>query len=162
MTEAERAAWFAETVKARERAMYRAALAVLRRSADAEDAVSEAVESAWRRLDHLREQDALGAYLMRCAVNAARSALRRHGREQPVDDLELYAPATHPELPVWTYLMGLPEKYRLPLALRYGEDMSVDEIARALRLPRGTVSTRLSRGLKLPRTQMKKEAERCD
>ena len=157
MTTEERNAWFVEAVRGREKAMYRVALLTLRRGADAEDAVAEAIEAAWRHLDRLREKDALPAYLMTCAVNASRKALRRQRREQPVEDLTPYAPPAHADLPVWAYLMGLPEKYRLPLALRYGEDMPVEEIARVLRLPRGTVSTHIARGLKLLRTQMEKE-----
>ena len=47
-------------------------------------------------------------------------------------------------------------------SLRYGEDMPVEEIARALHLPRGTVSTRISRGLKMLRAQIEKEAEGID
>ncbi|MBQ8953464.1 MAG: sigma-70 family RNA polymerase sigma factor, partial [Clostridia bacterium] len=152
----------AETVREREKAMYRVALLTLRRSADAEDAVAEAIEAAWRHLDRLREEDALPAYLMTCTVNASRKALRRQRHEQPVEDLSLYAPPVHPQLPVRAYLMGLPEKYRLPLALRYGEDMPVEEIARVLRLPRGTVSTHIARGLKLLRAQMEKEVEGRD
>ncbi len=152
----ERKTLFAETVREREKTLYRAALLMLRRSADAEDAVCDAVEAAWRHLDRLRDDNALPAYLMTCTVNACRSALRRRKREQPVDDLTPYAEAADSPLPVWGYLMGLPEKYRLPLALRYGEDMPVEEIARALRLPRGTVSIRLSRGLKMLRAQIEK------
>lgn len=40
---------------------------------------------------------------------------------------------------------ALPEKYRLPLVLCYSGELSVEEIARALRLPRGTVKSRLFR-----------------
>lgn len=158
----ERKALFAETVREREKSLYRVALVMLRRNADAEDAVCDAVEAAWRHIDRLRDDRALPAYLMTCTVNACKNALRRRRRERPVDDLALYAGAADSPVPVWGYLMGLPEKYRLPLALRYGEDMPVEEIARALRLPRGTVSTRLSRGLKILRAQMEKEVEGRD
>ena len=156
----ERAAWFAETVEARRRAMYRAALSILRHPADAEDAVSAAVEAAWRSLGRLRDEEALPCYLTRCTVNAAYRLLRRRRFERPIDDPEPYCPPAREESPVWMTLMGLPEKYRLPLAMRYGDDMPVADIARALRLPRGTVSSRLARGLKLLRGEMEKEAER--
>ena len=38
---------------------------------------------------------------------------------------------------------ALPEKYRLPLALYYGMEMKVNDIARTLGLPVGTVKRRL-------------------
>ena len=129
---------------------------MLRRSADAEDAVGEGIESAYRRLDALRDEAALPAYLMRCTVNACHHALRRRKREVVTEECEIYMPACHPELPVWSYLMGLDEKYRVPLAMRYGEEMSIQEIANALRLPKGTVSTRITRGLKMLRSQIER------
>ena len=147
---------FIQTVREREKALYRVAFVMLRRSADAEDAVAEGIESAYRRLDAIRDEAALPAYLMRCTVNACHSALRRRKREVVMEICEAYMPANHPELPVWTYLMGLDEKYRLPLAMRYGEEMSIQEIANALRLPQGTVSTRIARGLKLLRNQIER------
>ena len=38
---------------------------------------------------------------------------------------------------------ALPEKYRLPLVLYYSMDMKVNDIARTLSLPAGTVKRRL-------------------
>ncbi|MBO4297458.1 MAG: hypothetical protein J5998_01565, partial [Clostridia bacterium] len=96
----ERKALFAETVREREKSLYRVALLMLRSPADAEDAVCDAVEAAWRRIDRLRDEAALPAYLTACVVNACRGVLRRRRREQTVDDLTPYAPVTHPELPV--------------------------------------------------------------
>ena len=148
--------FFVQTVREREKALYRVAFVMLRRSADAEDAVAEGIESAYRRLDALRDERALPAYLMRCVINACHSMLRRRKREDAIEVCEAYMPACHPELPVWTYLMGLDEKYRVPLAMRYGEEMSIQEIANALRLPKGTVSTRIARGLKMLRSQMER------
>ena len=147
---------FARTVREREKALYRVAFVMLRNTADAEDAVAEGAEAAYRRLDYLRDERALPAYLMRCTVNACHNVLRRKKREVVVEACEIYMPATYPELPVWTYLMGLEQKYRVPIAMRYGEDMSIQEIAQALRIPQGTVSTRISRGLKLLRSQLER------
>ena len=43
-------------------------------------------------------------------------------------------------------LARLPERYRLALTLRYFDDMPVDEIAAVLRIPLGTVKSRLTVG----------------
>ncbi|MCM1183616.1 MAG: RNA polymerase sigma factor [Roseburia sp.] len=45
----------------------------------------------------------------------------------------------------------LPDKYRLPVLLCYMEELSVAEIAAVLRLPEGTVKSRLHRAKKLLR-----------
>lgn len=49
-------------------------------------------------------------------------------------------------------LSGLEERYRLPLVLHYAGGLTVEEIAKALKLPVGTVKSRMSRG----REQIKK------
>lgn len=147
---------FVQTVRDRERSMYRVALVMLRRSADAEDAVASGIEAAYRRLDFVRDDKALPSYLMRCTINACHDVLRRRKRENAVEDVEPYAPALYPDTPIWTYLMGLEEKYSVPIALRYGEDMSIAEIASTLRIPQGTVSSRISRGLKMLRSQIER------
>ena len=147
---------FVQAVRDRERSMYRVALVMLRRSADAEDAVAAGIEKAYRRLDSIRDERALPSYLMRCTINACHDVLRRRKRENSVEDIEPYVQAAYPEIPIWTYLMGLEEKYSVPLALRYGEDMTIAEIASTLRIPQGTVSTRISRGLKMLRSQIER------
>ena len=157
MSTEKRLSLFTKTVRERERSLYRVALVMLRSKSDAEDAVSEGIEATFRHLDSLRDDSALPAYLMCCTINACNNMLRRRKREYSVEDCEIYSPTVHPEIPVWAYLMGLKEKYRVPIAMRYGEDMSIAEISRILRLPQGTVSTRISRGLKQLRDQIERQ-----
>ena len=45
----------------------------------------------------------------------------------------------------------LREKYRLPMVLHYVEGYKVEEIARMMRQPEGTIKSRLMRGRKLLR-----------
>ena len=157
MPSEERKAWFAQTVEDKKRTLYRVALLMLKSSADAQDAVSEAVEATFRRLDRLRHDQALPSYLVRSTINASHAVLRRRKREAATDQPEVHLSPHTPETPVWMYLSGIKEKYRLPLMLRFSENMTEAEIASLLRLPRGTVSSHISRGLKILREEMKKE-----
>ena len=47
---------------------------------------------------------------------------------------------------LYRFFTGLPEKLRLPMVLRYVEGYSVEEIGGMLRIPQGTVKSRLARG----------------
>ena len=47
---------------------------------------------------------------------------------------------------MWEALCGLEESYRLPLYLYYFQELSAQEIGKALHLRPGTVRMRLSRG----------------
>ena len=71
--------------------------------------------------------------------------------------MEIYGGSEENPDSVWSYVHHLPEKYRLPLLLRYGEDWPLQDIARMLKLPKGTVSARLSRGLKMLRQELQEE-----
>lgn len=149
--------WFADTVAACRLSLYRVARVTTHSDADAEDAVSAAIISAWERIGRLRSKDALPGYLMRCTVNACHSIYRQSKRETATDDLEAVSPPYRDETPIWVYLSHLPEKFSLPLQLRYGENLSLEDTARILRIPKGTVSSRCSRGLAMLKSQLSKE-----
>lgn len=154
MPSEKRNARFSKAVQEKRASMYRIALIMLSKSQDAEDAVSEAVENVFRHLDSVRSDAALPAYLMRAVINTCRDMRKKRGRELPVDDFSPYEKGKENETPVWFYLTGMDQKYTLPLVMRFSENMTIREIASALNLPEGTVSTRISRGLSLLKKQM--------
>ena len=88
--------------------------------------------AAYTHLHRLRQPEALPGYLMRCTVNACHAALRRRKRETSAEDMEIYGGTKEEPDSVWTYVHHLPEKYRVPLLLRYGEDWKLADIARAV------------------------------
>ena len=148
---------FIEAVKARRQAMWRVAYRILHSDADAEDAVSSAVESVWKYLPRIRTREALPAYLMRSVINAAHDELRKRRHTTPIEPLENILEAPKAERGIADYLTALDEKYRLPLLLKFDEEMQEKEIAAVLHIPRGTVSSRIARGLEMIRKEMKKE-----
>ena len=153
----DRDARFAETAEAMSLSMYRLARGMVRTDADAEDAVSTAIVTAYAHLDRLRNPNALPGYLMRCAVHACHAILRRRKREISTDDLEFLSTTYQMETPIWMYVANLPEKYKLPILLRYGEGLTLEDTARILRIPKGTVSSRCSRGLNILKKELTEE-----
>ena len=148
---------FLDTVRKNRDRMYRVAMSYLHTGADAEDAVSAAVEAAWTHFWKLRNPDALGPYLIRCVINASKNELRRRKRLVPLDSVQESLITDRTGDLLFEYICGLEDKYRIPLILRMQERMTEKEIAEVLRVPRGTVSTRISRTLNELRKQMAKE-----
>lgn len=148
---------FTEAVRTRRQAMWRVAYHLLHSGADAEDAVSAAVEAVWKRLPAIRTEQALPAYLMRSVINAAHDQLRRRRHTTPLEPLENVLEAPQADRGITDYLTALEEKYRLPLLLKFDEEMQEKEIAAVLHLPRGTVSSRIARGLEMLRKEMNRE-----
>ena len=77
---------------------------------------------------------------------------KRFGREDISSAYELTAPDTsHRDRELWSAVTDLPDKYKTVLFLYYYKDMTVEEIAKAAGIRRGTVRSQLSRARQLLR-----------
>ena len=152
---------FVDAVREKRRGLWRMAFSILRSEADAEDAVSAGVERTWQKLAWIRTDEAIPAYLTRSVINAAHDELRRRKRLTPLEPLEDLLPAPE-DGGITGYLSSLEEKYRLPILLKFDQELPEKEIARILRIPRGTVSSRITRGVDMIRRQMQQEEKGHD
>jgi RNA polymerase sigma-70 factor, ECF subfamily len=115
----------------------------------AEEAAQDALVLVATRLDLLRDPAAYHAWSARIVVNAVRSALRRTGRERPVaaeTAAASFEDQSAARLDVMRALAALPEWLRVPLVLRYVDDLSSREIGAALGAPSTTIRFRLALG----------------
>jgi RNA polymerase sigma-70 factor, ECF subfamily len=116
---------------------------------DAEDVVQEAFVRACGRWPHLRDYDLPEAWVRRVALNLAASGLRRARRRARLL-IRLGPAADVPALSIEAVaitrtLRRLPLRGREALVLHHLVGLSVQEIARELGVPVGTVTARLSR-----------------
>ena len=136
----------------------RIAMCITRNRSDAEDAVSQAVLNCYEALPRLRNEAFFRTWLTRACINEARSILRRRRRVEPREDLPAPGRTPQPgETTLDDLLCRLPERDRLPLMLTYACGMRVDELARALGVPRGTAASRVSRARKKLRLILEQE-----
>lgn len=131
-----------QLVNENENRLYRAALAILGDSHEAEDAVQDAFVKYLEKAPTQLENPA--AWLMRVLVNGCKSRLRRAGRQElPLLDT---IPAPEPEeRPALEAVLALPPEDRAVIHLFYYEGYSAQEIARITGQLPGTVRSRLSR-----------------
>ena len=134
---------------------YRAAYLVVHDAAGAEDVAQEAFLAAVRALDRFDSSRPFGPWLHRIVVNRAIDWARARAlrREVGADDA-VGAPApedrdvaARPSEDVLAALASLTPDHRAVIVLRYLLEYSPGEISRILELPRGTVNSRLRRGL---------------
>lgn len=149
-------AFFEEQAMALADSLYRVSASLLRRPADRQDAIQDALLKAWEKRHTLREEHLFRPWLMRILVNECHTLLRKTRRILLVDPPEQDTGQVNSALR--ETVMELPEKIRLVMVLHYMEDMPVTEVAEALRIPAGTVKSRLSRGRELLRTTLREEA----
>ena len=137
---------FAQRILAMTDVLYRIAWSQLRQQADREDAVQETIRRAWEKQESLRDERYMQTWVIRILLNVCRSQQRRAQRMLPTEDVPIIQADTQQSTPLLDALFTLEENFRLPLQLRYVEGYNVAEVARMLRLPEGTVKSRLSRG----------------
>ena len=152
---------FSAAVMEHGRGMFRAARAVLDSDADAEDAVGQAVLQAWQSLDKLRDKGAVRPWLVKIAVNCAYAQRRKKRWEVPLEELSREPAALDPPQSggLWEAVSALPAERRVVVTLFYYEEMPMEQIAKCLGVPHGTVKSRLSRARKQLREMLCEEGE---
>jgi RNA polymerase sigma-70 factor (ECF subfamily) len=133
---------------------YRLARAILRDPAEAQDATHDAFVQAWRKWETLRDPSRFEPWFDRILVNTCRNRLRS-SRRQATDISAEVALSTGDHTGqaeardvIGAAIAGLSPDHQVVVALRYYRDLTVDEIARRLDIPRGTVQSRLHYALK--------------
>ena len=101
--------------------------------------------------------DAVDTWLTRILINVCNSELRRRKRELAVAELPETAQEEFDALPLKEALRRLPKDLRDVIILRYFTGLTLEETARALDIPRGTVSTRQKKALSLLRLELTDE-----
>jgi RNA polymerase sigma-70 factor (ECF subfamily) len=141
---------------------HRAAYLVVHDAAAAEDIAQDAFLAAVDGLDRFDRRRPFGPWLHRIVINRAidwgrREALRRSAGDP--EELPLAAAPTEAigQGELLPALAQLPPEQRAVIVLRHLLEYTPGEIARMLELPRGTVNSRLRRGLDQLRGQIEVE-----
>lgn len=146
----------AEALKER---LYRTAALYLGSDSAAVDAVDEAVYKGFFAYKKLRQPEFFDTWLTRILINVCNTELRRRKRELCLDELPETAQEQFDALPLKEALRRLPRDLRDVIVLRYFTGLTLEETARALDIPRGTVSTRQKKALTLLRLELTDEKE---
>lgn len=153
-----------ELYEAHFRDAVRLATMILADSSSAEDVAQDAFLRAASRIGALRDRASFPAYLRKAVIRTAIS--QRRARDRRSDrEMRAYRPAV--EEPAETVgsdqlllqaVQALPIRQRTAIVLRYWLDLSEREIADAMRCPRGTVKSNLSRALTTLRQEVPTDA----
>ena len=127
------------------------------RREDAEDVVSEVFLKVYKNLHQFRPDHAFSTWLYKLTANhvvdRSRRAKKERGRTEMPEQVEDHTPGAEEGMEtderhalVRKALEFVDERYREVMHLVYVEGLKVDETARVLGVPEGTVKTRLMRG----------------
>lgn len=138
---------FAARVLAAEPTLYGISKSILKNDCDCADAVQEAITTAYDKLKTLRDARYFQTWLCRILIHAC---YRVYHANRKTVSFEEYAqleaaPAQSRDPGLYAAIMDLREELRLAVVLHYVEGFQVAEIAQMLKIPAGTVKSRLSR-----------------
>lgn len=148
---------FTQAVRQYQRLLFHIAYAMLHDQQDCADAVQEALMLAWRGRGKLREEGAMKAWLTRILVNSCNNVLRKRKKATFTELVDIEAPPQVDNILLHDALSKLQAELRLPIVLFYLEGFSVDEISQTLRLPTGTVKSRMARARKMLSSMLSEE-----
>jgi RNA polymerase sigma-70 factor, ECF subfamily len=147
---------FAELVEVESRGLVAAATAIVGDAHRAEEIVQSAFERCYRRWSRVSRMDRPGAWVRRVVINEAISVARRSSNErravQRIGAMttgrgiggDAMARVDHDGL--WAAVRALPGDQAAAIALRYGADLGIDEIADTLQVSPTAVKSLLHRG----------------
>lgn len=151
---------YSELVERYKDSLYRLATHILRRPADAEDAVQEAFIKAYVHLESYREEYSFYTWISTILTNFCYSTLRARDWQVAVmpdrllqairvvdrlEDPETAALLVSRDEVLRHAIRGLPEKYSRILVLRYWSDLTYQEVADVTQQSLGAVKTQIHR-----------------
>jgi RNA polymerase sigma-70 factor (ECF subfamily) len=137
--------------------IHRLALSILDDVHEADDVAQETFIAVHRSLASFRSESNPKTWLTAIAVNASRGRLRKrkvrqvlfntlhalHLLKNPLASPEQATIQKEADQIIWVAVDALDEKHRLPVILRYVQELTVPQIAHILHLSQGTVHSRL-------------------
>ena len=128
--------------------VYGLALARTGSASDADDVFQEVFLAYHQSGKTFRDEEHRKAWLLKTTVNLSRRITASTWRKKtaPLSEREDVLFQEPEENLVWEAVQSLEEAYRLPIYLYYFQELSTEEIGKALSLRPGTVRMRLSRG----------------
>jgi len=163
--------------------LYRGAYRLLGNTADAEDAVQDALLAAYTHLDQFRGQSKMSTWLVAIVQNSARMQLRRRLRhihvplDEPIGELEEYSALqrladrrpspeddyrnTELSRRLTHFQSQLTPTLRKTFQLRDIDGLSIREAARILGVPLGTVKAQSARARKKLKEWMRRALRPC-
>lgn len=140
--------------------VYRISIAMLKNREDAEDATQTVFIKYMSSNTDFQSREHVKTWLITVTRNKCRDMLRHWWKRKRVD-LDEAAAQIQPKDPsdyaIWSQVLSLHEKYKLPLYLYYYEGYKTEEIANILAVNHATIRTRLKTAKKKLKLMMKEE-----
>ena len=130
-----------------EQTLYRISMSILKNETDYEDAVQDTILTAYSKLSTLRNEEYFKTWLIRILINTCNRTAKKKSRLVLGKNIkEESVPDSAVNIEVRLAIEKLKPKIRVVIVMKYIEGFSVKEIKDILKIPEGTVKSRLAEG----------------
>lgn len=152
--------------------VYRFCLHIMRNKENADDLYQDTVLTAFRKVDTLNLSDNPKSYLLSVAVKLSHNFFRKEKRtsekiilsaDETLNnlpdnaDIQLSTEKEAMRIALRKAVASLEEKYRIPVVLYYFDEQNIGFISNIMKIPEGTVKSRLHKARTLIAEALKKE-----
>lgn len=144
--------------------LYKTAISFLRNEGDALEAIQEVTYRAYKGIRKLKKSSYFKTWLMRIMINYCNDQLKSKKRIVKNDEMlnSLGVSENHTEIELRDAMLGLDERSREILTLKYFHDLKIKDIADTLQCPEGTVKTWLNKALRSLREKLEEKGGNLD
>lgn len=134
---------------------------------DKEDLFQEVFLNVHKALPRFRGDSAIGTWIYRVAVNTSLNYLKKIKRHKKIQQVmsglrvvHISEPDAGPDQTIWKPLERLNPRQKMILLLVEVEEKSLDEVAKLLNVPIGTIKSNLHRAKEIVRKELRPERSR--
>lgn len=124
---------------------------------DAEDVLQQSVVDAFSNFTNLRNKEFFYTWITRILINNRNKLYKRKSKISIVELTDNLIYEEKYDDFIKSIVETLDEKHRSVFILKYVEDLPIKEIAQVLKIPQGTVKSRLSRTISKIKKELAKE-----
>lgn len=145
---------FTELVLSSEKTLCSISMSMLKNENDSKDAVQTAILTAYEKLSTLKKDEYFKTWLVRILINVCNKQLNSRRKVTEIHENESIQASSAEKVEVRLAVENLPLKIRQIIVLYYMEQFSTKEISAILKIPKGTVMSRLAKGRELLRIEL--------
>lgn len=143
--------------------LYRVAYTALRNEDNVDDAIQNTILKSFEKIHTLRKEEFFKTWITKILINECKNLMRKEKKIVYLEDVERteeeYIQEKEAKMDIKEVLKHLNDDYREVINYYYIQEKKVSEISKILKVPEGTIKSRLSRARKIMADMLKYNIE---
>ncbi len=145
---------FTQNILNCEEMLYRISMSMLKNENDCQDAMQTSILLAYEKLHTLKKQEYFKTWIVRILINVCNKQLKARQNTFEMQSYYKVDDLSQESAEIRMLVEGLPIKIRQVIVLYYVEQFTTKEISSILKIPKGTVLSRLAKGRELLKIEL--------